>query len=149
MEESCRNDSLLDQLVSSRWTPGSEAFPWGSSPSRASLLNRLLEFSLLLSQAAFVLSLLRRQLFKRCPDPSRVPGKAWKLHVIVRGELLLWNNRFLSPRRDPDCSHHNGIISSSKNLFLDLVCDLPGNPRSLSALLVTVLSTGGWMEAVN
>lgn len=56
---------------------------------------------------------------------------------------------FSSPRRDPDCSHHNGIISSSKNLIQDLVWDLPGNPRPLSALLVTVPSTGGWMEAVN
>lgn len=38
--------------------------------------------------------LLLRQLFKRCPNPSRVSGKAWRLHVIVKREPLLWNNRF-------------------------------------------------------
>lgn len=38
--------------------------------------------------------LLLRQLFKHCPNPSRVSGKAWRLHVIVKREPLLWNNRF-------------------------------------------------------
>lgn len=74
--------------------------------------------------------LLLRQLFKQCPNPSRVSGKARRLHVIVKREPLLWNNRFPLA----GIVHIiTGLFPHQRTQFLDPLTDLPGNPGSLSA----------------
>lgn len=93
--------------------------------------------------------LLLRQLFKRVPIPAESPEKRGGCMWLSGVSRCCGIIGFLSPWWRWDCSHHNGIISPSKNPILDLLTDLPGNPSSLSALLGTVLSAGGWMEGVN